>query len=63
LLSDKSEQTLILLEVHASNLAAQTMYQHLDFQHIGRRKGYYTPEKQGEPREDAIVMQRKNIQA
>ncbi|MBL1352625.1 MAG: ribosomal protein S18-alanine N-acetyltransferase [Zetaproteobacteria bacterium] len=59
LLHDKSEHILVLLEVRASNLAAQTMYQNLGFQHIGRRKGYYTPENQGEAREDAMVMQLK----
>ncbi|MDQ6952596.1 MAG: ribosomal protein S18-alanine N-acetyltransferase [Mariprofundaceae bacterium] len=57
LLRDKSEHILILLEVRASNVAAQAMYQNLGFQHIGRRKGYYTPEKQGDMREDAMVMQ------
>jgi len=62
LLSDKSEQTLILLEVRSSNLPAQAMYERLGFEHIGRRKNYYTPQTLGEPREDALVMQRKNIQ-
>lgn len=57
LLRDKLEQQLVLLEVRVSNLAAQAMYQHLDFQRVGRRKQYYTPKSHGEPREDAIVMQ------
>jgi len=57
LLHDKSEQISLLLEVRVSNLAAQTMYQHLGFQYIGRRKNYYTPKHDGEVREDAMVMQ------
>lgn len=57
LLKDKSEQSLVLLEVRASNIAAQSMYQNLGFKHIGRRKGYYTAKKSGDMREDAIVMQ------
>jgi len=62
LLSDKSEQSLILLEVRASNLPAQAMYEGLGFEHVGRRKGYYSPQILGVAREDALVMQRKNIQ-
>jgi len=57
LLHDKSEQTLVLLEVRASNVAAQILYQGLGFQHIGHRKAYYPPEKPSVLREDAIVMQ------
>jgi len=57
LIMHKAEQTLILLEVRASNLAAQSLYKHLGFQSIGRRKAYYTPQSLGQAREDAIVMQ------
>jgi len=57
LIYDKKESTSILLEVRASNLAAQKLYSQLGFIEIGRRKGYYVPTKKNESREDAIVMQ------
>ena len=57
LIYDKQGYQLILLEVRASNLAAQALYSQLRFAEIGRRKGYYVPEIKGEAREDAIVMQ------
>ncbi len=57
LIHDKQGYQLILLEVRASNLAAQALYSQLDFAEIGRRKGYYVPETKGGAREDAIVMQ------
>jgi len=57
LIYDKQGYQLILLEVRASNLAAQALYSQLSFAEIGRRKGYYVPETKGEAREDAIVMQ------
>lgn len=43
----------ILLEVRASNLAAQRFYEGHGFGRAGRRLGYYT-----NPREDAVVLQR-----
>ncbi|MDQ6974004.1 MAG: ribosomal protein S18-alanine N-acetyltransferase [Mariprofundaceae bacterium] len=57
ILQSKLEQSLISLEVRASNIAAQCMYKQLGFQHIGRRKGYYSAKKIGGIREDAILMQ------
>ena len=43
-----------LLEVRASNHAAQSLYKTLGFKKIAIRKGYYHY-----PREDAWIMQRK----
>ncbi len=43
----------IILEVRASNLAAQSLYTKLLFKKIGTRKGYY--ESEG-GREDALVL-------
>ncbi|MDQ6995480.1 MAG: ribosomal protein S18-alanine N-acetyltransferase [Mariprofundaceae bacterium] len=57
LFNNKSEQSLILLEVRASNKGAQAMYQGLGFQHIGTRKAYYKARNIGETPENAIVMQ------
>jgi len=59
LLKAKQDFQLILLEVRASNMAAQALYNKLGFLEIGRRKSYYIPELTGDPREDAIVMQLK----
>ncbi|MBM7635252.1 ribosomal protein S18-alanine N-acetyltransferase [Streptococcus saliviloxodontae] len=44
----------IFLEVRASNKAAQALYQKHGFEVIGQRKDYYH-----EPKEDALLMQRK----
>jgi len=57
LLRDKQGYALALLEVRASNLAAQNLYSQLGFKEVGRRKAYYVPEISGQPREDAILMQ------
>ncbi len=57
LLHDKQDYQLVLLEVRASNLAAQALYCQLGFKQIGRRKAYYIAEIKGEPREDGIIMQ------
>ena len=46
----------LLLEVRASNLAAQALYEKLGFVHSGLRKAYYVPKHEGEPREDAVLM-------
>jgi ribosomal-protein-alanine N-acetyltransferase len=46
--------TRVLLEVRASNAAAQQLYASLGFQRIGIRKKYYVDNK-----EDAYVMQKK----
>ena len=45
--------SLILLEVRASNAAAQRLYQNFGFEYIGTRRNYY-PATTG--REDALVM-------
>lgn len=52
----------LLLEVRASNLAAQSLYEKLGFVHSGVRKAYYVAKDAGEAREDAVLMnyQRKN---
>jgi len=57
LLADKQGYLFALLEVRASNIAAQKLYAQLNFTEVGRRKGYYVPEHKGEGREDAILMQ------
>ena len=44
----------ILLEVRPSNQRAITLYEHLGFLPIGRRKNYYPAANN--TREDAIVM-------
>lgn len=49
--------TEVTLEVRASNLPAQALYQSLGFQDAGRRPGYYA-----EPPEDAVLMYRPLIQ-
>jgi len=57
LLTQKSGYDQALLEVRASNIAAQQLYTQLGFVTMGCRKKYYTPEKVGGEREDAVVMQ------
>ncbi len=42
---------LLHLEVRESNEAARSLYESLEFDAVGRRRGYYT-----HPREDAILM-------
>ena len=44
------------LEVRPSNLAAIRLYQHLGFEQIGIRRGYY---QSPDGREDAIVLKRE----
>lgn len=51
LLLDFSLQGEMFLEVRASNIQAQHLYQNSGFREVGRRPGYYT-----NPEEDAIVM-------
>ena len=46
----------LLLEVRASNQAAQLLYSKLGFIQSGRRKAYYVPDHAGDVREDAILM-------
>jgi ribosomal-protein-alanine N-acetyltransferase len=45
--------TVMYLEVRASNLHAQRLYQQLGFQEAGRRRHYY---RAAEGREDAVLM-------
>lgn len=46
----------LLLEVRASNLSAQKLYEKLGFRQVGRRPNYYT-----KPKEDALIL-RKELQ-
>jgi len=55
LLAAKPGRTL-LLEVRASNHAAQSLYEKLGFVCSGVRKGYYVPDHEDGIREDAILM-------
>src|SRR3954470_11929091 len=48
------------LEVRPSNLAAIRLYQHMGFEQIGIRRGYY---QAAEGREDAIVLKRELARA
>ena len=43
--------SLVYLEVRASNTPAIALYEHMGFETVGRRRGYYVC-----PREDAILM-------
>jgi ribosomal-protein-alanine N-acetyltransferase len=49
---------LITLEVRASNSAAQSLYRKYGFAETGRRRGYYSDD-----REDAVIMTVENIDA
>lgn len=44
----------LLLEVRASNLPAQKLYEKLGFQQVGRRPNYYT-----KPKEDALILRKE----
>jgi ribosomal-protein-alanine N-acetyltransferase len=44
------DSTIVTLEVRASNLPAQTLYEKYGFTRVGVRKGYYSD------REDALIM-------
>jgi ribosomal-protein-alanine N-acetyltransferase len=44
------------LEVRSGNLAAQSLYASLGFEHVGRRKHYYE-----DNREDALIFRLENI--
>jgi len=46
----------LLLEVRASNLAAQALYEKLGFIRTGLRKGYYVSRRDNETNEDAVLM-------
>ncbi len=51
--SSRRGMVSMYLEVRPSNTRARTLYRHLGFQEIGRRKAYY-PAREG--REDALVF-------
>jgi len=55
LIAAKAGRTL-LLEVRASNGAAQSLYTKLGFVRSGIRKGYYVPKGEVGEREDAVLM-------
>lgn len=44
----------LTLEVRESNLPAQSLYEKLGFQEVGRRKNYYRS-----PREDALILRKE----
>lgn len=50
--------TVMILEVRASNTAAQALYQKYGFKQVGLRRGYYIDNK-----EDAILMSTEDITA
>ncbi|MBN1692442.1 MAG: ribosomal protein S18-alanine N-acetyltransferase [Dehalococcoidales bacterium] len=52
----KFEASFMTLEVRASNLAAQSLYQKYGFTQMGVRRGYYL-----DNREDAIIMSTESI--
>jgi len=47
---------IAILEVRASNIPAQKLYQSLDFEIVGRRKHYYQDND-----EDALIMRRDGL--
>ncbi len=51
----KADMREMLLEVRASNRAAQKLYTALGFKLVGRRDGYYAP-LENHPPEDALLM-------
>ena len=51
ILAKQNEVSYLTLEVRASNLVAQTLYQSLEFQALAIRKRYYTDNQ-----EDAVIM-------
>ena len=52
----------LTLEVKASNLSAQKLYEKFGFAIMGRRKNYYQAKRQ-EDREDALIMWTEDIEA
>ncbi len=49
--SERTKKTVLSLEVRASNVPAQALYDGLGFKKIARRKGYYSDNN-----EDAIIL-------
>lgn len=56
LMRQKADAQCFMLEVRASNTAAQALYGKLGFRHVGRRVGYYVPGSHDGEREDALLM-------
>ncbi len=56
-LLDTKQGRKLLLEVRASNHAAQLLYERLGFTHSGVRKGYYISQQGDGIREGAVLMQ------
>ena len=54
--SIKRGAKMLMLEVRESNLAARKLYLHAGFSAEGQRKEYYR-----EPKEDAIIMWKRNL--
>lgn len=54
--SIKRGAKMLMLEVRESNLAARKLYLHAGFSEEGQRKEYYR-----EPKEDAIIMWKRNL--
>ena len=59
-LLDTKRDRKLLLEVRASNLAAQALYAKLGFTKAGNRKAYYVAEGEDAVREDAVLMSCQN---
>jgi len=55
LMQEKHDVDELMLEVRASNVAAQKFYAYLGFKPSGLRPNYYSKTK-AKPREDAVVM-------
>lgn len=55
-LAQDADQEVVTLEVRASNVAAQAMYEKYAFAKVGLRKHYYTDD-----REDAVIMTTPDI--
>jgi len=55
LIQEKQGYDAILLEVRASNAAAQAFYKALNFEMVGKRPNYYAKTK-NKPREDALLF-------
>ncbi len=55
-LATELKASIIILEVRASNIAAQSLYRKYGFTQVGLRRGYYT-----DNREDGVLMSTENI--
>ena len=50
----EKENHSLMLEVRASNVPAQQLYEKLGFEQVGRRRNYYR-----NPREDALILRKE----